>query len=164
MVQKRTSISSRQPRRASQHRASLGNDIQKRITGLRSLPRERLADAVFMLAMDAKRQSSLLREAINQRADVEPDPSSSPDADFATYLAGEAASTLRHHAVSAPSFLDALLQRSSDVRFTVDRADAIALLAATLREERIEGILEGLRLAGVLNEPDKDRHAGFGSR
>lgn len=163
MVQEQTSGSRPRPRRASQRQTSLGDDIQKRIAGLRSLPREQLADAVFMLAMDAKRQSALLREAINQRADVEPGPSSVPDADLATYLAAEAVSILRHHTAGAPSFLDALLQRSRDVRFTIDRAEAVALLAATLREQRIEGILEGLRLAGVLNEPHKDRHAGFGS-
>ncbi|MHC4042983.1 hypothetical protein [Bradyrhizobium sp. 23AC] len=159
MVQKQTSGS--RPRRQPQ--LSPDDHIQKRIAGLRGLPREQLADAVFMLAMDAKRQSALLREAINQRADVEPGTSSARDADLATYLAAEAASALRHYTASVPSFLDALLQRSREVRFTVDQAEAVALLAATLREQRIEGILEGLRLAGVLNESHKDRHAGFGS-
>jgi len=56
-----------------------------------------------------------------------------------------------------------LLQRPRDARFTVDQDEAVALLAATVREERIEGILEGLRLAGILNEPHKDRHARFDS-
>ncbi|MGY3077943.1 uncharacterized protein YfaS (alpha-2-macroglobulin family) [Bradyrhizobium sp. LM6.10] len=163
MVQKQTSGSHQRARRASWRETSPGDDIRERIADLRSLPREQLADAVFMLAMDAKRQSSMLREAINQRADVEPDPSLAGDTDLATYLAAEAASTLRHHTASAPSLLDALLQRSRDVRFTVDQTEAVALLAATLRDQRIEGILEGLRLAGVLNEPHKDRHAGFGS-
>ncbi|WP_229188311.1 hypothetical protein [Bradyrhizobium oropedii] len=129
MIQKRTSESSRQPRRASQRQTSSDGDVQKRIAGLRGLPREQLADAVFMLAMDTKRQSALLREAINQRVDVEPHPSQAADADLATYLAVEAVSTLRHHTAGAPSFLDALLQRSRDVRFTVDQAEAVALLA-----------------------------------
>lgn len=162
MVQKQTSGSRQHSRRASQREASPGDNIRDRIAGLRSLPREQLADAVFMLAMDAKRQSALLREAINQRADVEPGPSSAPDADLATYLAGESVLTLRHHTASAPSFLDALVQRSRDVRFILDQNEAVALLAAVIREQRIEGILEGLRLAGVLSEPSKDRHAGFG--
>ncbi|MHC2618015.1 hypothetical protein ACVIW2_000046 [Bradyrhizobium huanghuaihaiense] len=163
MAQKQPSGSRRRPRRASQYESSPGDNIRERIAELRSLPREQLADAVFMLAMDAKRQRALLREAINQRADVEPVPSSAPDADMATYLAGEAVSTLRNHIATAPSFLDALLQRSRDVRFTVGPDEAVALLAATVREQRIDGILEGLRLAGVLNESCKDRHAGFGS-
>ena len=161
MVQKQTSGSRRRPRRASRGEPSPGDTIRDRIASLRSLPREQLADAVFMLAMDTKRQIALLREAINQRADIEPGPGSAADFDLATYLAAEAASTLRHHTASAPSFLDALLQRSCDVRFAVDPDDAVALLAAILREQRIDGILEGLRLAGVLNEPHKDRHAGF---
>lgn len=163
MVQKQTRKSRQQPRRASRRETSPGDNIRDRIAGLRGLPREQLADAVFMLAMDAKRQSALLREAINQHADVESSLSSAPDTDLATYLAGEAASILRRHTGSAPSFLDALLQRSRNVRFTVDSDDAVALLAATVREQRIDGILEGLRLAGVLNEPSKDRHGGFGS-
>ncbi|MET4489745.1 hypothetical protein [Bradyrhizobium sp. LA7.1] len=163
MVQKQASGSRQHRRRASQRETSPGVNIRDRIAGLRSLPRQQLADAVFMLAMDAKRQSTMLREAIKQRADVEADPSSAPDVDLATYLAGEALSSLRHHTVSAPSFLDVLLQRSRDLRFTVDSDEAVALLAATLREQRIEGILEGLRLAGVLNESHKDRHAGFDS-
>jgi hypothetical protein len=163
MVQKQASESRQQSLCEGQRETSPGGDIQKRIAGLRSLRREQLADAVFMLAMDAKRQSALLREAIDHRAVVELGSSSAGDGDLATYLAGEVASTLRHHTASAPTFLDALLQHSRDVRFTVDQAEAVALLAATLREQRIEGILEGLRLAGVLNEPHKDRHAGFGT-
>ena len=163
MVQKQTSKSRQQPRRASQRETSPGEGIRDRIAGLRSLPREQLPDAVFMLAMEAKRQSALLRQAINPRADVELGASSAPDADLATYLAQETASILRHHTASSPSFLDALLQRLRDVRFTVDQTEAVALLAATLREQWIEGILEGLRLAGLLNEPHKDRHAGFGT-
>ncbi|MCA1474145.1 hypothetical protein [Bradyrhizobium sp. NBAIM08] len=163
MAQKQTSGSPRQRRQASQRETGPGEDIRHRIAGLRGLPRDQLADAVFMLAMDAKRQSALLREAINRRVAVELNPSSAPGEDLATYLADEAGSILRHHTADAPSFFDALLQRSQDVCFTVDQAEAVALLAATLREQRIEGILEGLRLAGVLNEPHKDRHGGFGT-
>ncbi|MEZ2145370.1 hypothetical protein AAE026_24230 [Bradyrhizobium sp. DN5] len=163
MVQKQTKKSRQNLGRANQSENSLGEDIRDRIVALRNLPREQLADAVFMLAMDAKRQSALLREAINQRVDVETCSISTPGADLTTYLAEETVSTLRHHAASAPSFLDALVQRSRDVRFTVDQAEAVALVAATVREQRIEGILEGLRLAGVLNESRKDRHAGYDS-
>jgi len=35
------------------------------------------------------------------------------------------------------------------------------MLAAMIREQRIEGVLEGLRLAALLNESSRDRHAGM---
>ncbi|MGY3582577.1 hypothetical protein ACVIGB_008356 [Bradyrhizobium sp. USDA 4341] len=98
-----------------------------------------------MLAMDAKRQSAQLQDAINPRADIGTDSSTTSGADLASYLAEVAVSTLRHHNASPPSFLDAVVQRSREVRFTVDQNEAIALVAAMVWEQRIEGILEGFR-------------------
>lgn len=63
--------------------------------------------------------------------------------------------------VGVPSLADVLIQRSRQVRFTVDRTEVVALLAATIREQRLKDILEGLRLAGLLNEPSKNRRAGI---
>lgn len=34
-------------------------------------------------------------------------------------------------------------------------ADAVSMVAAMIYEQRLEGILEGLRFAGVLNAPSK---------
>ncbi|MCS3929006.1 hypothetical protein M2175_004037 [Bradyrhizobium elkanii] len=127
---------------------------------MRNLPREQVADAVFMLSMEAHRQSELLRHAVRQRVEVETETSSVHD--LATYVASDSVSTLRHHAADAPTLLGVLVQRERDVRFTVGREEAVALLAATLREQQLQGILEGLRLAGLLTEPAKDRHAGIG--
>lgn len=138
---------------------SSDNDILARIAQLRGLPREKLADAVFMLSMEARQQSALIRQAIRERAEAEFAFERSPDADLASYLAEDAVSTLRHHGTELPTVLDLLVQRSPEVRFTVDEKDAVSMLAATIREQRLEGILEGLRLAGLLNEPSKDRHA-----
>lgn len=42
-----------------------------------------------------------------------------------------------------------------DVHFTIQQQDAVSMVAAMIREQRLEGILEGLRLAGVLNAPSK---------
>jgi hypothetical protein len=102
----------------------------------------------------------LIRQAIKERAQAEFAFDPSPDADLATYLAEDAVSTLRHHDADLPTLLDVLVQRSPDVRFTVEQEEAISMIAAVIREQRLEGILEGLRLAGLLNEPSKDRHAG----
>ena len=139
---------------------SSGRDFQARMAQLRGLPREKLADAVFMLAMEAKQQSSLTRQAIKERTQAELDFDPSPDADLATYLAADAVPSLRHHDADLPTLLDVLVQRSPELRFTVQQEEAVLMLAAMFREQRLEGILEGLRLAGILNEPAKDRHAG----
>lgn len=139
---------------------SSGAEIQARLAQLRGLPREQLADAVFMLSMEARQQSALIRQAIKERAKAEFDFDSPLDADLATFLAEDGVSTLRHHTADLPTLLDLLVQRSPDVRFTVRREDAVLMLAAMIREQRLEGILEGLRLAGLLNESPKDRHAG----
>jgi hypothetical protein len=135
-------------------------DLQARIAQLRGLPREKLADAVFMLSMEAKQQSSLIRQAIKERAQAELDFDPSPDADLATYLAADAVPSLRHHDADLPTLLDVLVQRSPEARFTIQQEEAVLMLAAMFREQRLEGILEGLRLAGILNEPSKGRHAG----
>jgi len=139
---------------------SSGKDIQARLTQLRALPREQLADAVFMLSMEARQQSALIRQTIKERAEAEFDFDSPRDADLATFLAEDGVSTLRHHTADLPTLLDLLVQRSPDVRFTVRQEEAVLMLAAMIREQRIEGILEGLRLAGLLNESSKDRHSG----
>lgn len=39
-----------------------------------------------------------------------------------------------------------------DVHFTIHEQDAVSIVAAMIREQRLEGILEGLRLAGLLNK------------
>ncbi|WP_354267268.1 hypothetical protein [Bradyrhizobium sp. JR1.7] len=127
------------------------------------MPREKLADAVFMLSMNARRQGELIRQAIEKRAEVDLDFDPPANADLATYLANDAVSTLRHHVVDLPDLLDFLVQQAPDVCFTVHREEAVLLLAAIIREQRLEGVLEGLRLAGLLNEPAKGRHAGIGS-
>jgi hypothetical protein len=162
MFREQKSGSRAHAQRRSASKQGSREDIQARIAGLRSVPRENLADAVFMLSMEAKQQSGLLRQAIKRRAQAEFEFDASPDGDLATWLAEDAVSTLRHHAASHPGLLDLLVQRSPDVRFTVNRDEAVSLLAAMVREQRLEGILEGLRLAGLLNEPSKGRHAGFG--
>jgi hypothetical protein len=157
--QKGDSRASRQ--RGNTRNESSGKAIEARITQMRGLPREQLADAVFMLSIEARQQSALIRQAIKKRSEAEFAFDPSPDADLATYLAEDAVSTLRHHDADLPTLLDVLVQRSPDVRFTVDQEEAILMVAAMIREQRLEGILEGLRLAGLLNEASKDRHAGL---
>ena len=140
---------------------SSGRDIQARIAELRSVAREKLLDAVFLLSMAAKQQSERIRQSIKERAEVEFDPP--PNGDLAAYLAEEAVSILRHHETDVPTFMDILSNRSCDVGFTVEQRDAVSMLAAMIREQRLDGILEGLRLAGLLNKSPKNRHDDPGS-
>jgi hypothetical protein len=103
-----------------------GKDMQARVAQLRGLPRDKLADAVFMLSIEAKQQSALIRQALKERIGAELAFDPSPNADLATYLAEEAVSTLRPHAVDLPTLLDLLVQRSPDVRFTVHQKECDA--------------------------------------
>jgi hypothetical protein len=138
-----------------------GRDIHVRIAELRSVPREKLADTVFMLSIVAKQQSSLIQQSIKERTKANCDFDGASSGDLATYLAEHAANTLRDHITNVPTLLDLLSERSPDVHFTVHQQDAVSMLAAMIREQRLEGILEGLRLAGLLNESSKDRHSGL---
>lgn len=69
----------------------------------------------------------------------------------------------RPYATRLLTLLDLLVERAPDICFIVDREEAVSLLATIIGEQRLERVLEGLRLAGLLNEPAKDRHAGIGS-
>lgn len=133
-----------------------GKGISSRTAALRSVAREDLAEAVFMLFREAKHQTESIRQAIKE-AGYAFESGAAGEGDRITFLAGEAAAALRDHAADPQTILQALSQRSPEVDFTVAKQDAVSLLAATIREQRLDGILEGLRLAGVLNEPGKRR-------
>ena len=135
-----------------------GKELHAHIGDLRNLPREKLADAVFLLSMAAKQQSEQIRRSILERAEIEIHSHSLPKGDLADFLAGEAVSFLRHHELGGPSLMDFLSGRSPDVDFTIEQQDAVAMVAAVIREQRLDGILEGLRLAGLLSRPSKNRH------
>ena len=153
----------RQVQQGHERNRSSGRDIQARMAELRGVPREELADAVFLLSMAAKQQSEQIRRSIKERAEAEFEFDPPQNGDLADYLAEEAVSVLRHHEADVPTLMDILSQRSSDIDFTIDQRDGVSMLAAMIREQRLEGILEGLRLAGLLNESSKGRHAGLGS-
>lgn len=150
------------PRESHGRNDGAGRDIQDRIAKLRSVPREKLADVVFMLSMSAREQVGLIRKAIKERAQVEVEFDPQSHRDLSTYLAEDAVSTLRHQAATMPKCIDVFRVRTPNIRFTVQQEEAVSLLAAMIREQRLEGILEGLRLAGVLNESPKGRHSGCG--
>ena len=59
--------------------------------------------------------------------------------------------------VAQQTFFETLSEQLPDVHFTIQRQDAVSMMAAMIREQRLEGILEGLRLAGLLNEAPKRR-------
>jgi hypothetical protein len=113
-----------------------------------------------MLFMAAKQQTEQARHAIDQHAKVQFAFDPPPSGDLAGYLSQEIVTVLRHYKADAPSLLESLSGRSRDARFTVCEEKAVLMLAAVIREQRLDGILEGLRLAGLLTKPSKNRHAG----
>ncbi len=139
-----------------------GKDIYARMAGLRNIPRENLPDAVFMLSMAAKRQSEQIRQSIKDRTRYDFDFDALIDGDLATYLAEDTGYALREHVTNPLTFFEVMSEKLPDVHFTIQRQDAVSMVAAMIREQRLEGILEGLRLAGLLNEaPKRD---GIGSQ
>jgi hypothetical protein len=138
---------------------SAARELQDRITDLKNVSREELADAAFVLFMAAKQQTAKARHAIDQRAKVQFAFDPPPSRDLAAYLSQEMVTLLRHYEASAPSLLESLSGRARDARFTVCEEKAVLMLAAVIREQRLDGILEGLRLAGLLTKPSKNSHA-----
>lgn len=137
----------------------VGKTISADIADLKKVPRENLPDAVFLLFMQAKQQSELIRRSIKDRTrdDFEFDGA---DGDRATYLAQDATHALRDHVTNPQTIFEAISEQLPDVHFTIEQQDAVSMVAATIREQRLDGILEGLRLAGLLNEVPNRRRAG----
>lgn len=138
-------------------------EIQAGIARVRHVPREQLVDMAFLLSMAAKQRSEAIRQSISGSAAAEFEFGSMANGGLADYLAEHAVAALRRHEANAPTILDLLFERAPEARFAIEQRDAVSMLAAVVREQRIEGILEGLRLAGMLNEPSKHRHAKFAS-
>jgi hypothetical protein len=137
-----------------------GKDIYARIAELKNIARENLPEAVFMLSMAAKRQSEQIRQSIKDDTRYNFDFGALVDGDLATYLAEGAGHALRDHVTNPPTFLEVMSEKLPDVHFTIPRQDAVSMVAAMIREQRLEGILEGLRLAGLLNEAPKRNRTG----
>ena len=147
----------RQARERFEQNERAGKDIYARIAGLKNIPRENLAEAAFMLSMAAKRQSEQIRQSIKDRTRYDFDFDTLTDGDLATYLAEDAGYALRDHVTNPQTFFEAMSEQLPDVHFTIQQQDAVSMMAAMIREQRLEGILEGLRLAGLLNEAPKRR-------
>ena len=140
-----------------------GKDIYARIAGLKNVDREGLVDEVFILFREAKHQSQSIRQTIKDRTQYEFDFGDMNEGDRATYLAEETANALRDHITNTQTFFQVLSEQLPDVHYSIQKEDAVSMVAAMIREQRLEGILEGLRLAGLLNEPRKrnrNRHEG----
>lgn len=132
-----------------------GKDIHGRTAELKKVDRADLPAAVLMLFREAKHQSELIRQSITDRSGYDFAFGGPANGDLATYLARGAALALRDHATSPQTLLEVLSEQSPDVHFTIPEPDAVSLIATMIREQRIDGILEGLRLAGLLNAAPK---------
>ena len=138
-----------------EHNERTGKDIYGRAAELKKVDRADLPAAVLMLFREAKHQSELIRRSITDQSGYDFASNGPANGDLATYLARGAALALRNHATSPQTLLEVLSEQSPEVHFTIKEQDAISLIAAMIREQRIDGILEGLRLAGSLNVAPK---------
>jgi hypothetical protein len=80
-----------------------------------------------------------------------------PDAVFMLSMAAKHQSEQIRQSIKDRTRYDFDFDTLPDVHFTIQQQDAVSMMAATIREQRLEGILEGLRLAGLLNEAPKRR-------
>ncbi|ANW01310.1 hypothetical protein [Bradyrhizobium icense] len=134
-----------------------GKDIYARIADLKNVPRDNLPDAVFMLFVEAKHQSELIRQSVKDRTRYDFNFVGFVDGDLATYLAEEAAHAIRDHVTNPQTFLEAMSEQFPDVHFTIQQQDAVSMVASMIRVQRLEGILEGLRITGLLNKAPNRR-------
>jgi hypothetical protein len=100
--------------------AESGKEIQAGIARLRRVPREQLADAVFLLSVATKQHREGMRQSVKESAGAEFEFDSMPSSDLANYLARQAVSALRCHEANAPTLLDLLFERSPEAKFTID--------------------------------------------
>jgi hypothetical protein len=114
----------------------------------------RLAVALFR---DAQHELALLEQSISERTKHdEPPHYISPNigdeelvGDAATSTAEGLAGLIRENHTNPQTLFEAMSEQFPKVHFTIDYYDATALIAASLREQRLLGIVEGLELAGI---------------
>jgi hypothetical protein len=152
--QKRRDYQAAEVRERFERNERIGKDVYARIADLKNVARRDLAHEIFMLFREAKHQSQLIRQSIKDRTQYDFDFGGG-EGDLATYLAEATAYALRDHVTNPQTFFQAMSEQLPDVHFTIQQQDSVSMVAVMIREQRLEGILEGLRLAGVLNEPSK---------
>ena len=124
-----------------------GGDIYRRIAALTKTDRARVPH-VFK---DAKHQTALIRQSIADRTHNHFN-SGDRGGDLATFLADGIASIMRENVTNPQTVFQALSEQLPNVQFTVDWNDAVSLVSAMIREQRVEGILEGLEIAGLIED------------
>jgi hypothetical protein len=128
----------------------LGGDIYKRIATLHEKPNPSgVAYDVLMLLREAQHLEALIRQSIKDRTDYDFDFGTQKDGDLATYLGGDITYALRDHVTNPQTLFQALSDQFPDVHFSIHRQDAISMISAIIRVQRLGGIIEGLELAGV---------------
>src|ERR1700752_34717 len=135
--QKRGNHEAAEIRERFERNERLGKDIYTRIAALKNAARENLAHEVFMLFREAKYQSELIRQSIKDRTQYEFDFVGFGDGDLATYLAEDAAFALRDHVTNSPTFFQAISEQLPDVHFAIQQQDAVSMVAAMIRDQRL---------------------------
>jgi hypothetical protein len=128
-----------------------GGEIYRRVAALKKMDRARVPHEVMLLFKDAKHQTALIRQSIADRTHIHFD-SGDRGGDLATFLADGIASIMRENVTNPQTVFQALSEQLPKVHFTVDWNDAVSLVSAMIREQRIDGILEGLEIAGLMED------------
>ena len=141
----------RQLEKAYRSTQARGAALYGRLYDLEQLgDRARIGQEVMALLKQAQSQVNAICKSIHEKTKYEVDPGEPLDeGDSATALAEDIAGVMRDYTCNPQSMWQALSEALSNVQFTVDWYDAVSMVAAMLRQERITGIIESLELAGV---------------
>lgn len=127
-----------------------GAGLSARLYQLKGSNKKLIAQRVLDLWGEAQHQVHLTNQSIADktayhRIDGEP----LDEGDVATFIAEHVADVFRENVTNPQTVFEALSDQFPEVHFTVDWHDAASLTAAYLREERLAGVIVGLKLAGI---------------
>jgi hypothetical protein len=118
------------------------------------LDRPKLPEAATLLLVDARHQVSLIRQSIADRTRYRFGGGEDlREGDVATSIAEDITGVMREYDTDPQTLFQALSEQLPEANFTVDWYDAATLTAAEIRLQRIHGMIEGLKLAGLMPEP-----------
>ena len=132
-------------------RQAEGAALSKRISELRNVTDPaRLPAAAMELFKHAQFQVGLIRQSIKDKTDYDFSVGELlQEGDLATHLAEDISGVMRENTCDPQTVWQALSDALPDVNFTVNWYDAVSMVAAMLRETYLQGVLEGMELAGL---------------
>lgn len=126
--------------------------LYERAYHLEDCKSDELPHVALALYRDAQHELALVRQSIADRTGYKPFPytgDEKPVGDAATSTAEDIADMARENHTNPQTMFQAMSEQFPEVHFTLDYCDLCSLISASIRQERLLGIVEGLELAGM---------------